>query len=43
MAPYEMRTPSGKAALARRDEAMAARDFDRAIEMRLAELRTTDR
>jgi hypothetical protein len=42
MAPYEIRTPSGKAALARRDAAMAAHDFDRAIERGLAELRTTD-
>jgi hypothetical protein len=39
---YEMRTPSGKFALARRDAAMAAHDFDRAVERRLAELRTTD-
>jgi hypothetical protein len=37
-----MRTPSGKAALAQRDAAMAARDYDPAIERRLAELRTTD-
>jgi hypothetical protein len=42
MAPYEMRTPTGKAALAHRDATMAARDFDQAIEERLAELRQED-
>jgi hypothetical protein len=42
MVPYEMRTSTGKAALAKRDAAMAARDYDRAIERRLAELRSGD-
>jgi hypothetical protein len=42
MLTYEMRTSIGKAALARRDAAMAARDFDQAIEDRLTELRQED-
>jgi hypothetical protein len=42
MVPYEMRTSTGRAALARRDAAMAARDFAHAIEERLAELRQED-
>jgi hypothetical protein len=40
--PYEMQTPAGKAALARRDTVAAARDFDLAIERRLEELRSSD-
>jgi hypothetical protein len=40
--PYEMRTPVGKAALARRDTAAAVRDFDLAIERRLEELHASD-
>jgi hypothetical protein len=39
---YEMQTAAGRAALARCGAAIAARDFDLAIDERLRELRATD-
>ena len=39
---FEMQTEAGRAALARRGAAIAAREFDLAIDERLKELRATD-